>query len=633
MGFLSYPYEYLIAPVLPGLLSAYALVGLAWLTLDGLAQRRRGGRRGASAALVLTGLLLLLARSSFEPDSHALVGLVLLAHAVALFGLAQSRRMTIEGDDREAPAWTVGVIIALSLGLKCIALEAWPPNLNEYAAQTGLYGIQAVGGNWPDHFWRGKDYDLMNGGMSPLMLPITWMSIRLFGGTVFAVRFAEVAASTVLLVFFWLWVRHHLRGWWGPLALFVFAFSPWHLAQSRMGTVVSISAALALAILWIAERLSRMARPRLGWWIAFGASAGLIAWAYAPLKVLYAFFLVVLAVKGMAARRAPTAAWWIGPTVALAVCVGFVLVQLGGREGFDDMFRYEFGTLATDTSIWHKTPDGEVTPSLQGPHVIAENFFANAQLWFARTYAERTILCWYAPALTLGALLAVVTLVRRSQWVTPLYFLIGMLPPLIIFPLERRSLISWPLVYAVGVAFAREVAQRATLLVQGRWWRVGCRAAVVSALAAASLHGAHLFATTNSVVLPTPYFGPDQTVEMMHEAQRLVGSHHLYFVDLYDVLVPVAEVHLFEPARALGRSGAWGYLYLEELADHVDQFPANEPLCFLYLVTQGEDSAMEQLRAALPGGTLVRRFAGSGRLLYSMYFYDRRHLGADADEH
>src|SRR5262249_35537011 len=149
--------------------------------------------------------------------------------------------------------------------------------------------------------------------------------------------------------------------------------------------------------------LSRTAGPRLGWWTALGASAGLVGWAYAPLKVLYAFFVVAVGANGLAARRARVAAWWIGPAVALAACLVLVVVQLGDRDSFDEMFRYEFGTLATDTSIWHKTPDGEVTPSMQGLGVIAENFFANAKLWFSRTYAEATILCWYAPALTLGA--------------------------------------------------------------------------------------------------------------------------------------------------------------------------------------------------------------------------------------
>lgn len=624
MSVLSYPYESVVAPLAPSIVVGLGVFGVASLALSWVSPRAE--QRAPLTILVLVGLSLLIARARLDVGSAAYVGLVWLAHAIALYGLARYDWPAAVQEERVQPLWTGLAIIAVAFACKCVALDQFPRILNAYSAWTGLDGIRALEGNWPPQFFQGKEYDLMNGGHSPLQLPLLWCCMQIFGGTRFAVRFAEVIGSTLLLTFLWLWLRQSVRGGWGLLALAVFAFSPWHLAQSRAGTFLSISTALSMMLLWIATRLSRLSAG-WGWWLSFGIGAGLIGYAYAPVKVLYAFFFLVVALCGYSAWRHGEQGWWRGPSLAVGTFFVFLAIQLWHPERFGQMFRSDFGILATDTSIWHKTAQDEVTAATQPPRVILENLFRNAREWMRLAYAEPTILSWYAPALSLGALIAMIALARSREWVAPLYFLIGMLPPLIIFPLLRRALIIWPLVYVVGVVFARELVRRSGALLPSRGWRVACRAVVLTGLIAASANGLHLFASTNSIVSMGTYFGGDHVWRMVRKAEPLLPSHHVYFVNLNHQLMPIVELELFERGRALGRRHAWEYLNVDEENVDLGNLVEGQPLAFFYLVQdeQGNDAILDKIVALLPGGELTSYIDDDGNdiLLYSVYRYDR----------
>jgi hypothetical protein len=287
------------------------------------------------------------------------------------------------------------------------------------------------------------------------------------------------------------------------------------------------------------------------------------------------------------------------------------------------MFRHDFGSLATDTSIWHKTADDVVSEEIQPLRTIVENLFRNASTWMRQTYEEETILAWYAPALSIGTLTAAVGLLRGRQWVTALYFLIGILPPLLIFPVDRRSLIAWPFVYVFGVVFVRQLVVSADRISTRAAWRIASRAVAIGALIAFSLHGLHLFATTNSIVHAGTYFGPDHRTDMLDDAERLFPECHLYFVNLDDTALPVVHVRLYEPGRELERQWDYAFLTLEEGQTEIADLRPERPLCFLYLAEEGDDAIMHTLRDILPGGTLLRRVSSEeeGLLLYSVYFY------------
>jgi hypothetical protein len=85
---LSYPYESLAAPFVPWLLVILVLAGVAWVGQAWLLPGRRE-EPGALTAVALAALLLLIARWRLAPESAAAVGLVLAAHAIALYSLAR----------------------------------------------------------------------------------------------------------------------------------------------------------------------------------------------------------------------------------------------------------------------------------------------------------------------------------------------------------------------------------------------------------------------------------------------------------------------------------------------------------------------------------------------------------------
>lgn len=622
MPFLSLPYERFVAPFVPFLLSALAFVCLLWVVCDWLSTPRESRRHGL-ATLASIALLLLVGRWLFDPMSAAAVGLLLAAHAVAVYGLARTDGTDLDFWNRTTALWPGLVVILLAFAFKCLSLEEWPRHVNAYSAWTALRGIDAIDGFWPEDFFQGKEYDLVNGGQSPLMLPLLWVTMKCFGGTVFAARFTEIIGSTLLLLLLWLWLRRHLPGGWGVLALAVFAFSPWHLAQSRMGTFYSISVALALAMLLLAEQITARRHARTISWICFGATAGLLGYAYAPVKVLYAFFLIVLAVASWQSWRAGDQRWWVGPGTAILTFLLLFAVQVWDFTRLDEMFRHNFGSLATDTSIWHKSTNDVVSAEIQPPQTIVENLFRNASVWMQRTYEEPTILSWYAPALSIGVLAAVVALLRGIQWVAALYFLIGILPPLLIFPVDRRILIAWPFVYVLGVFFVHQLVVRADRISRRGTWRVFCRAVSIAALVLFGLHGLHLFATTNSIVHAGTYFGPDHRLEMLDEAERLFPDCYLYFVNLDSAAIPVVNLRLYQTGLELDRAWDYTFLDIEEGQEQIEAPPEDRRSCFLHLAENGDDGVMQKLREILPGGTLLRRRSEEqeGKLLYSVYFY------------
>lgn len=550
---------------------------------------------------------------------------------VVLFVLGLAGRVGAGAADpapRQARAvvWWVGLpVVAVATALKMVDLGAWPEHLNAYSAETGWWGILTLEGVWPRDWLRGVEYDLVNGGRSPLHLPLTWLTVRLAGGTVFAVRFAEVLASTALLLVFWQWLRLRLNGWWSVAALTVFALSPWHLAQSRMGTFFSASVAVGLTMLWAADRLDQIERGagaatvaaprRLALWAVLGLSAGLVGYAYAPLKVLYLFFAVVWLVLSAAAWRRRRPGWWGGPVAALLLFAVVFALQIGIPPRFEQMFRRDFGPLATDTSIWHKTTDGVVTAEAQPPAVVLANAAANLVEWWRATWSEEGILVWYAPALAVAVPAAALLVWRAATWVPALYLLIGAIPPLMIYPVQRRTLVLWPLVYVAGVVAGRELAAACGRLIDRAWWRATTGVVFVGFAALAAVHGLAVYAKTNSIVGVGSYFGPDYQLEMLREAERLLPSCRVYFVNPTFEDQIVSSVQLYESARRA-----------DSPIEFVDFSPGDEPpsllrdrpLCLFLLERDdpvagvGAEAVMSELGEGLAGSMLLRRWAGDG---------------------
>lgn len=611
-----------------------------WLALSLAAALRAVQRSDAdlgAAALIAAALAFLVARWLFTASEQpAMVGALLLTGGLILY------RRPAAPPARPLPFWAGLVIITGATALKCIALDDWPLHLNEYSAETGYWGLRTLDGLWPRDFFAGKEYDLVNGGISPLHLPVLWGSVRLFGGTIAAVRFAEVFSSTVLLVLFWVWLRRHWRGGAGLTALAVYAISPWHLAQSRMGTFFSASVALGLTLLILAERIidgaapaerSAARLPGMAEWVGFGAAAGLIGYAYAPLKVLYAYFVLVLGAALVSGRGRQRAAWR-GPLAAGVVFGAILAVQLAGAARFEEMFRRDFGVLATDTSIWKKTADDQVTQEIQPVSVVARNLLRNLTTWWRTSWSERRVLVWYAPALTGAVVAALVLLWRGPHRVTALYCAIGMLPPLIIYPVQRRTLILWPLVYVAAVVGGWELTRICAARFARAWWHVLSWTLFGAGLIHASAHGLHIYATTNSIVGTGQYFGPDHQLDMYLEAERMLPRCRVYLVNpTYEEAI-VATVRLFAASRRIVEPEPFGFFDFKPGDDRPDVL-LDRPLCFFDLNRPDENDieggVVDGLAEHFLDGMILRRWAGDGSdtLFYNILMVPAQETGED----
>ncbi len=609
------PYR-VLTPVVP--LVRIAVVTLLIVTLVQVWRRPEARARTTALGLVVSALALVVCRGWFTGDSAAttiLASTACVAFAAALVG----GQLDTPVEEPPGPVWWGGLVILLSTLLKCLDLGEWPAHLNAYSAETGLRGIEAATGTWPTAIWRAQEYDLVNGGVSPLHLPISWLSVKLFGGNVLATRFAEVVGSTFLLAVFWAWIRTRVGGTLAVLGLSAFAFSPWHLAQSRMGTFFSISVAVAISMLAIAERIAGDRRESALWWAGFGTCCGLLGYAYTPIKVLYLFFLVVVTGLGYQGWRRGLAAWWKGPAIAVAVATVMLGVQLGVPPRFGTMLRHDYGELATDTSVWHKNRTGEVTAHVQPLIVIVENFASNVQAWWWNAWYVDDVAIWYAPAALLAVITAFWWLPSRA-WILASFCLIGALPPLLVYPVARRSLVIWPLVYVFGALFATVVARVCRSSVDRAWWRLLTQGVSACAVVLIGLHGLSVYASTNSVVRLGTYFGPHHRLDMLLEAEKLLPRCRAKFIGLSFEDRMVARVRLFDAATRTGDPERFTFLDIDA-ARLLSDLGRDGADCLFFLDgTDADPTVMTDLAQTFAKSALMQRYStdGSGELLYKV---------------
>ena len=617
----DWPYRELIQPHFLNLLYWTFGLSLAAALLDLILPS--SGRQRGRLTLILAVINILLYQSQFM-NGRKLVDVWAVAIAAAflgLYGLIYRQRLREEWEAHTLiPNFWIGLVIITAITLvKLIELEPWPPFLNEYSANTGIWGMEAIEGQWPEFPLQGRGFDLRGGGVSPLMLPVMWLIMKFYGVNAFSVRLTEVAGSTVLLLFFWDFLRRNIPGIWSSIALIVFGLSPWHMAQSRMGTFFSISTAVSIGTLWSADRIfrTRSTGTASGWWIMLGIFSGCIGWAYAPMKVLYPFFFVVVAGIPLLTRQR-TGRRWLGPILALAVFGLLFGIQFQGLKSAGEMFQSHFGNLATDNPVWRKSVDDVVGNQRQPPAVVLRNIGRNAVEWVRVTFQEPTILRVYPGALIMSLVMALL-LLRRHPVLT-LYYFCGLLPSLLIFPLHRRALIIWPLVYACAVILLREAAVQASALFRHRMARRIFPAFLMIAIALIMLHGFHLWVTTWSIVKDHSYFGPARRLEAMNLARDLMGSHDVVFINPW-VHGDVITITLYERNRELG-GDALKFAGISEnsrdLRSHVNPY---KPTAFFFFDLDRQTWLKQKLLRELPGGVLQEFHNSGGRreLLYSVY--------------
>ena len=617
----SYPYSHWLKPWISEVIPYLIGISIALIFLDWYQPAKNRTKGRLSMILMVANALLI--QNQLLPDKHwANIPLILIA-CILLFAYGVLFRKELKNEwtasTPETPMLSGFLVIIVITLIKMIELESWPPFLNEYAGNTGIWGMAAVEGRWPLHLFMGKGFDLRGGGESPLMLPILWSVMKLFGVSVWSVRFSEVVGSTFLLVVFWIWVRKTVPDRWSIIALAVFGLSPWHLAQSRMGTFFSISVAISLGLLWLADSIWKSGQPQIIKWIGFGFFAGCIGWSYTPLKVLYLFVgfttfcLPVL-------RRNKSKNWWVGPICALIIFTILLTLQLNLIQRPINMFRSQFGTLATDTPVWKKTIEDQVQPEIQPADVILKNISRNCVEWLRITFTEQTIFRFYSAAFILSFIIALLCIVLRWNPILAVYYFCGTLPPLLIFPLHRRSLIIWPLIYLVAIITFREISITGVKLFSQSRFRLVIPTLVMGCLISIVLHGFNLWISTWSIVKDHSYFGPAKRLEAIHFADKIMNEQHVVFINPW-VHADVITITLYNRNKELG-SHAYNFAQVSEHTPNLNNLVnRNQTTSLIFFDLANQSWLKKKLFQEIPGGVLQEYYNSEGHkeLLYSVY--------------
>jgi hypothetical protein len=454
---------------------------------------------GVAGILLIYGLYYLQSSHPVRP-AILYVSMGLLVFYAATWGLAQGERAN--GFTR-VDVGAVAIVL-LSTTIKLTDLETWPPLLTDYAASTGVDTI--IG----SHALRGY---LSGGGSSPLHGPLLRILFSIFGYGTYAVRLAEVVASVIALTVLWTVLRKVVSSWWSLATLTLFAFSSEHLSQSRMGTFYSVSQALSLATLslWLFLKDSPSRRKT---YLGFIGLATLVTpWGYAPTRAILAL---------SAQQLIELVVWNRLTKTTLAACTVVFLVILTGGYYFiyqEPHFKHFGGPRfvpATDSPVWYRTVDGEVSYSLQSLSTIGLNIIQNLGVMVDRAVhppstSEQMYGFWMpvlAALATLGAL--------SNRWKTiSLYIVIGCAPSLLTFPIERRGVMIRPFIPMVLVMYVREFFTTLRQLISQSYLRGVFHLIIVGALLVLPLQGVYLLAKTNGVVGVGPSFGPEYAKDLI----------------------------------------------------------------------------------------------------------------------
>ncbi len=489
------------------------------------------GRARAQAFLLSAGLgLIVLGSYCFSTsDSSRLFALYSGGALLALYGLTwgfselPSARPRLRGDVLAC------VIIAASTSLKLAYLQEWPLVLTDYAATTGATTIERYfyeGRPW--HSVVSKAY-LESGGASVLHAPLLALLFQYFDFTTFSVRCAEVVASVFSLMFLWLWLRISISPRWALVGLCLFAFSGEHLSQSRMGTFYSISQCVAIASLWLWMALSGSPRSRLPYAIGLLLVNLAVIGCYKPTQAVWILSIVMTI---LSLNR-----WWLSRkqtliTLCVGVLLSFALYYALYQPFLMELFPLRRPILATDTPIWQKNWSDEISTFIQPPGTILANLVRNAWRVIV-TSAEYSPVkdAIFTPFSAIVMILASAGLLSRRWGLVSLFVIIGMLPSLTTFPLDRRSLLMRPMIPLCVMLLAHEWLSLCHSVIRWPTIRSTTRILAGFALVLLPFQGVYRLTRFNGPVGVGPSFGPEYVHEMIVHLQSISKEHSIVIMN------------------------------------------------------------------------------------------------------
>jgi hypothetical protein len=188
--------------------------------------------------------------------------------------------------------------------------------------------------------------------------------------------------------------------------------------------------------------------------------------------------------------------------------------------------------LASDTPIWQKAWRGDVTTFIESPTVIVANFFRNAW-WIAQESLEYSPVkdAIYQPLTALTMILACGGLFSRRWWLISLIVVVGMLPSLTTFPLDRRSLLMRSTIPLCATLLAYECLALSRILVRLPTIRLAISALIGMVLALLPFQGSYRLARFNGPVGVGPSYGPEYVYDMISHLQSMSEHHSIVIMN------------------------------------------------------------------------------------------------------
>jgi hypothetical protein len=491
-------------------------------------------------------------------------------------------------------------IIVVSTFVKLYHLEAWPPLLNDYAAQTGVDAYSRFAKD-PLNWSSGRlTPHLYSGGVSFIHAPFALLSFQVFGYSIYAVRFVEVVGSIAALSFFWLWLQTLRIGPSALLALAAFALGSEHIATSRMGTFYSVSQAVGLCIVWLLSQLINRDRQLTGRYVA-GLIMGmfLLPFCYAPTAALFVFIPAFLLVVPPYRALSQTHRWCV---IALGFCAVFLAFAAWYRQVPFKTFRRSTPILATDAPVWFKVDTAVNMHAVQSPITIASNVLGNIRrilvesldpnMFQEPVYAFATGVLLYAAVLGLWS----------SRWrPVSLYAVIGFLPMVATFPLQRRGILIRPLVPLVLALYLREYWGLLVIVFKNRVARTTFGVALVVIVGSIQLHSFYLFAKHNGVIGIGPSFGPEYARQYIDHLKDLIKDHSVVVLNTghsrWQYKMEFADVLMRDPLVGPTITLAT----VSPRSSIVSILPPQRPLAITFLKETKREWILSLLREQLPG--------------------------------
>lgn len=510
-----------------GIIIALALLTPALFTMRGGCSRQLKAR----TALLCLGLAALaLGCYYFAPNVPARIYSLYIGGALlCVYGTTAGFSQLPSASPARQSDLVALAVIGLSTALKLLYLSEWPPVLTDYAATTGVIAIE-------NNFYEGpvsrksipRAY-VEGGGASFLHAQLLTLLFKNFDFSIFSVRLAEVLASVGTLIFLWLWLRITVAPRWGLTGLALFTFSAEHLSQSRMGTFYSLSQCVAVGAIWLWTSILQQRGSKTARLLGLVLLNAAVLSCYRPTVTVWVFSVLLtidcLTRYSLRGRR-------LSYIIFSAVTLGFFAYHALYEPFIRESFSLKKPYLASDTSIWQKTPTDEISSVIQPPLVTFSNLARN--VWYVVEHAadyspvkEDVYGILYAVSMVLGF----AGLLSRRWGYISLIVVVGLLPSLTTFPLERRSLMMRPLIPLSLLLFAREWLLLSRRMIEKPTVRFSTQALCACALIALPVQGVYRLTRFNGPVGVGPSFGPEYVHEMISHLKSLPPDHSIVIMN------------------------------------------------------------------------------------------------------